>query len=89
MRRVEVVFLLPVSNFNKATETKMTGSYLNTSANYSDAIGKYTEAILTAKPLALLLANRAHCLFKLWRYAAAIRGSDAALTKSPESAEAL
>ena len=39
---------------------------------YDLAVDRYTEAILAASPSALLLANRAHCLFLSGRHVAAI-----------------
>ena len=76
-------------DFDKATDAKMAASDLKSAGNYTDALEKYTEAVLAAEPSALLLANRAHCLFKLDRHAAAIRDCDAALEKNPDSAKAL
>jgi len=76
-------------DFDKATDAKMAGSDLKSSGNYEEAIEKYSEAILAAEPSALLLANRAHCLFKLNKYAPAIRDCDEALKKNPDSAKAL
>jgi len=58
-------------DFDKATNAKMEASDLKSTGNFSGALDKYTEAILAAEPLALLLANRAHCLLKLERYPAA------------------
>ena len=76
-------------DFDKATDAKMAGSDLKSAGNYEAAIEKYNEAILAAEPSALLLANRAHCLFKLNKYAPAIRDCDEALKKNPDSAKAL
>ena len=76
-------------DFDKATDAKMAGSDLKSAGNFEEALEKYTEAVLAAEPSALLLANRAHCLFKLKRYNAAIRDCDAALEKNPDSAKAL
>ena len=76
-------------DFDKATEAKMAASDMKNDGKYEEAVEKYTEAILAAEPSALLLANRAHCLFKLSKYTAAIRDCDAALTKNPDSAKAL
>ena len=76
-------------DFDKATEAKMAASDLKSSGNYAEALEKYTEAVLAAEPSALLLANRATCLFKLGNYAAAKRDCDAALSRNPDSAKAL
>jgi suppressor of tumorigenicity protein 13 len=76
-------------DFDKATDAKMAGSDLKSAGNYEMALEKYNEAVIAAEPSALLLANRAHCLFTLKRYAAAIRDCDAALEKNPDSAKAL
>eukprot|EP00986_Skeletonema_menzelii_P017171 scaffold17998_cov115-Skeletonema_menzelii.AAC.2 len=76
-------------DFDKASDAKMAGSDLKSAGNFEEAIEKYTEAVLAAEPSALLLANRAHCLFKLERYTAAIRDCDVALKKNPDSAKAL
>jgi suppressor of tumorigenicity protein 13 len=76
-------------DFDKATDAKMAGSDLKSAGNFDEALEKYTEAVVAAEPSALLLANRAHCLFKLKRYKAAIRDCDAALEKNPDSAKAL
>ena len=76
-------------DFDKANEAKMAAADLKTSGNYAAALGKYTEAVLAADPSALLLANRATCLFKLGNYAAAIRDCDAALFRNPDSAKSL
>jgi len=76
-------------DFDKATDAKMAGSDLKSAGNFEEALEKYTEAVLAAEPSALLLANRAHCLFKLKRYTAAIRDCDVALEKNPDSAKSL
>jgi len=76
-------------DFDKATNAKMRGSDLKSSGDYAGAIESFTEAILAAEPSALLLANRAHCLFKLARYDAAIRDCNEALHRNPDSAKAL
>ncbi|KAL7533082.1 hypothetical protein ACHAWF_004328 [Thalassiosira exigua] len=77
------------NDFDAATETEIAASDLKSSGSYKTAVEKYTEAILAAKPSALLLANRAHCLFKLSKHVAAIRDCDAALEANPDSAKAL
>lgn len=74
---------------DKATNAKIQGSDLKSSGDYAGAIDSFTEAILAAEPSALLLANRAHCLFKLSRYDAAIRDCNEALQRNPDSAKAL
>ena len=74
---------------DKATNAKMQGSDLKSSGDYAGAIDSFTEAIVAAEPSALLLANRAHCLFKLTRYNAAIRDCNEALHRNPDSAKAL
>ncbi|KAL7469494.1 hypothetical protein ACHAXS_009754 [Conticribra weissflogii] len=76
-------------DFDKAAEAKMAAADLKSSGNYTEALEKYTEAILAADPSPLLLANRAHCLFQLENYPAAIRDCDAALEKNPDSAKSL
>jgi tetratricopeptide (TPR) repeat protein len=76
-------------DIDKATNAKMQGSDLKSSGDYAGAIESFTEAILAAEPSALLLANRAHCLFKLARYDAAIRDCNEALHRNPDSAKAL
>lgn len=76
-------------DFDKATDAKMAGSDLKSAGNFEGALEKYTEAVLAAEPSALLLANRAHCLFKLGRYTASIRDCDIALENNPDSAKAL
>lgn len=74
---------------DKATTAKIQGSDLKSSGDYAGAIDSFTEAILAAEPSALLLANRAHCLFKLARYSAAVRDCNEALLRNPDSAKAL
>ena len=76
-------------DFDKSTEAKMAASDLKSSGNYAEALEKYTEAVLAAEPSALLLANRATCLFKLGNYTAAVRDCDAALARNPDSAKSL
>ena len=76
-------------DFDKAADAKMAGTDLKSEGKFDEALEKYTEAVLAAEPSALLLANRAHCLFKLKRYTAAIRDCDAALEMNPDSAKAL
>ena len=74
---------------DKAANAKIQGSDLKSSGDYAGAVDSFTEAILAAEPSALLLANRAHCLFKLARYTAAIRDCNEALHRNPDSAKAL
>lgn len=76
-------------DFDKATEAKMEASDLKSQGLYDEALEKFNEAIVAAEPSALLLANRAHVLFKLNKYTAATRDCDAALEKNPDSAKAL
>lgn len=72
-----------------AARAKTEASDLRSQGNYLEALDAYTRAVLAAEPSALLLANRAHVLFCLGRYAAAVRDCDAALDKNPDSAKAL
>lgn len=76
-------------DFDKATAAKMAASDFKSQGLYDEALAKFNEAIVSAEPSALLLANRAHVLFKLNKYAAATRDCDAALEKNPDSAKAL
>lgn len=76
-------------DFDKAMEAKSEASDLKSQGLYEEALVKFNEAIVSAEPSALLLANRGHVLFKLNKYAAAIRDCDAALEKNPDSAKAL
>mmetsp|Transcript_25695 Transcript_25695/g.46532 ORF Transcript_25695/g.46532 Transcript_25695/m.46532 type:complete len:337 (-) Transcript_25695:376-1386(-) len=73
----------------KAAIAKTAASRLKSSGDYPAALAKYTEAVLLAPPSALLLAHRAHCLFRMDRRAAAVRDCDAALDRNPDSAKAL
>jgi suppressor of tumorigenicity protein 13 len=52
-------------------------------------LDKYTAAVLSAPPSALLYANRANALLKLQRPLAAERDCDLALAENPDSAKAL
>ncbi|KAL7475931.1 hypothetical protein ACHAW6_001825 [Cyclotella cf. meneghiniana] len=72
-----------------AALAKAEASDLRSQGNYLEALDAFTRAVLAAEPSALLLANRAHVLFCLGRYAAAVRDCDAALDKNPDSAKAL
>ncbi|KAL7505919.1 hypothetical protein ACHAWX_000632 [Stephanocyclus meneghinianus] len=72
-----------------AARAKAEASDLRSRGNYLEALDAFTRAVLAAEPSALLLANRAHVLFCLGRYAAAVRDCDAALDKNPDSAKAL
>jgi suppressor of tumorigenicity protein 13 len=76
-------------DFDKAADAKMAASDLKSQGLYKESLEKFTEAVLAAEPSALLMANRAHVLFKLKKYAAAIRDCDYALEKNPDSAKAL
>ena len=76
-------------DYDKAAQAKTEASHLQSQGNYLESLDQYTQAILAAEPSALLLANRAHVLFRLERYSAAVRDCDAALIKNPDSAKAL
>jgi len=76
-------------DFDKAMAAKSEASDLKSQGMYDEALVKFNEAIVSAEPSALLLANRGHVLFKLNKYTASIRDCDAALEKNPDSAKAL
>ena len=76
-------------DFDKAMQAKSEASDLKAQGLYEEALVKFNDAIVLADPSALLLANRAHVLFKLGKYSVAIRDCDAALDKNPDSAKAL
>ena len=62
----------------------MQASELKSSGNYSEALEKYTCAILAAPPSALLYSNRADILLKLGRPRHSIRDCDEALKINPD-----
>lgn len=76
-------------DFDKAMQAKQEASDLKSQGLFDEALVKFNEAIVTAEPSAMLLANRAYVLFKLNQYSAAIRDCDEALSKNPDSAKAL
>ena len=76
-------------DYDRAASAKEAASDLKSSGDHASALEKYTEAVISAPPSALLLANRAHCLFSLGRHSAAARDCDAALEINPDSAKAL
>lgn len=76
-------------DIDKATAYKIEAFDLKSAGDYESAMDKYTFAIQAAPPSALLLANRADCLFRLKRYKAAIHDCDSALEKNADSAKAL
>lgn len=76
-------------DFDAATNYKIEATDLKNDGNYAAALEKYTLAVQASPPSALLLANRADCLFRLKKFTAAIRDCDAALENNPDSAKAL
>jgi suppressor of tumorigenicity protein 13 len=72
----------------QARTYKMQAVDFKSEGKWEEALKKYTAAILAAPPSALLYANRAYCLFKLGRHAAAERDCDEALKDNPDSAKA-
>lgn len=76
-------------DFDAATNYKMEATDLKNDGNYAAALEKYTLAVQASPPSALLLANRADCLFRLKKFTAAVKDCDAALENNPDSAKAL
>ena len=68
---------------------KMQAADLKSQGKWEEALEKYTAAVLTAPPSALLYANRAFCLSQLGQHAAAERDCDQALKENADSAKAL
>lgn len=77
------------NNTEDATSYKIEATDLKSNGDYAAALQKYTLAIQAAPPSALLVANRADCLYKLTRYNAAIQDCNIALEKNADSAKAL
>merc|ERR1712071_186392 len=59
------------------------------SGKYAEAVEKYTQAIMSAQPSALLYANRADCLLRAERPGGAIHDCDEAINMNPDIAKAL
>jgi len=76
-------------DFDKAADFKQEAADLKSAGDWEGALAKYTEAILCAKPSALLYANRATALLQLHRFKAAERDCGLALQENPDSAKAL
>lgn len=74
-------------DFDKAGDCKQQAADFKSSGNWEGALAKYTEAVLSAPPSALLYANRANALIKLGRFDAAERDCDLALAENPDSAK--
>ena len=76
-------------DYEKAGDYKMEAEDLKSAGKWEEALEKYTAAVVTAPPSALLYANRAYALNKLNRYKAAERDCNEALKLNPDSAKAL
>ena len=76
-------------DMEQAGEHKMQAADLKSEGKWEEALEKYTAAVLAAPPSSLLYANRAFCLFKLGKNAAAERDCDEALKMNPDSAKSL
>jgi len=75
-------------DYDKATTYKMEAADLKSAGDYTSALDKYNQAITSAPPSALLLANRADVLFKLERFSEAVADCNVALENNPDSAKA-
>jgi suppressor of tumorigenicity protein 13 len=76
-------------DMEQAGEYKMQAADLKSQGKWEEALEKYTAAVLAAPPSSLLYANRAFCLYKLGKNAAAERDCDEALKMNPDSAKSL
>jgi len=76
-------------DYDTAGNLKQEAADLKSAGDWQGALDKYTAAVLAAPPSALLYANRATCLLKLERPAAAERDGTVALKENPDSAKAL
>ena len=76
-------------DYEAQSNLKMEASDFVSEGKLSEALDKYTAAILAAPPSALLYANRATVLMTLQQYEAAVRDCDEALLQNPDSAKAL
>jgi suppressor of tumorigenicity protein 13 len=76
-------------DMEQAGEYKMQAADLKSEGKWEEALEKYTAAVLAATPSSLLYANRAFCLYKLGKNAAAERDCDEALKMNPDSAKSL
>jgi suppressor of tumorigenicity protein 13 len=76
-------------DMEQAGENKMQAADLKSEGKWEEALEKYTAAVLAAPPSSLLYANRAFCLYKLGKNAAAERDCDEALKMNPDSAKSL
>jgi suppressor of tumorigenicity protein 13 len=74
-------------DMEQAGEYKMQAADLKSEGKWEEALEKYTAAVLAAPPSSLLYANRAFCLYKLGKNAAAERDCDEALKMNPDSAK--
>jgi len=77
------------NDMDKAVQFKCEAADLKAAKKYSEAVEKYSMAIISAPPSALLYANRADSLFRLERYEHAILDCDEAIKLNPDSAKAL
>ena len=71
-------------DYDKATTYKMEAADLKSAGDYTSALDKYNQAITSAPPSALLLANRADVLFKLERFSEAVADCNVALANNPD-----
>jgi suppressor of tumorigenicity protein 13 len=78
-----------MEDYEMAGTYKQEAADLVSEGNFNDALEKYTQAVLSAPPSALLYANRATVLYKLQNYRAAERDCNEALKENPDSAKAL
>ncbi len=70
--------------FNKVERLEKEASDFGKNEKYQMALEKYNEAIVTANPSALLLANRGDVLYRLGQFKAAMRDCNHALCKNPD-----